>query len=100
MDSVHACPFFRLLRSDYGNGDYIEYTYDKLDRVKNKSYNGSDTGHWRYNSNGQVGYFNVVAIDESTNTIEYSVTHYFDGSNKPERLTEKILNVKNALSND
>lgn len=49
---------------------------------------------------GSLWHFNVIAIEESTNTIEYSVAYYFDGSNKPERLTETILNVKNALSND
>lgn len=49
---------------------------------------------------GSLWHFNIVTIDKSTNTIEYSVAHYFDGNNKPERLTETILNVKNALSND
>lgn len=40
-----------------GNGDYVEYTYDKLDRVSYKKYNGTNLGFWGYNANGQVGYF-------------------------------------------
>ena len=40
-----------------GNGDYVEYTYDKLDRVSYKKYNGTNLGFWGYYANGQVGYF-------------------------------------------
>lgn len=46
---------------------------------------------------GSLSHFNIVALEENTNTIEYSIAHHFDGSDKPERLTETILNVKNAL---
>lgn len=45
---------------------------------------------------GSLFHFNIIAIDESARTIEYSAAYYSDGSNKPEHLTETILNVKNA----
>lgn len=46
---------------------------------------------------GALFHFNIVTVDESSNTIEYSLAYHFDGSDKPEGLTETILNVKNAL---
>ena len=46
-----------LNQSTYGNGFVIGYSYDKLDRVTGKSYNGSTKYTWRYNANGQVGYY-------------------------------------------
>lgn len=45
---------------------------------------------------GSLFHFNIIAIDESARTIEYSAAYCFDGSNKPEHLTETVLNVKNA----
>ena len=45
------------LNMNVGNGDYVEYTYGKLDRVSYKKYNGTNLGFWGYNANGQVGYF-------------------------------------------
>ena len=45
------------LNMNGGNGDYVEYTYDKLDRVSYKKYNGTNLGFWGYYANGQVGYF-------------------------------------------
>ena len=45
------------LNMNGGNGDYVENTYYKLDRVSYKKYNGTNLGFWGYNANGQVGYF-------------------------------------------
>lgn len=45
---------------------------------------------------GSLFHFNIIAIDESARTVEYSAAYYSDGSNKPEHLTETVLNVKNA----
>ena len=45
---------------------------------------------------GSLFHFNIIAIDERARTVEYSAAYYSDGSNKPEHLTETVLNVKNA----
>ena len=55
-----------------GNGDYVEYTYDKLDRVSCKKYNGTNLGFWGYYANGQVGYF----YDYASGKIYY---YFYDG---------------------
>ena len=55
-----------------GNGDYVEYTYDKLDRVSYKKYNGTNLGFWGYYANGQVGYF----YDYASGKIYY---FFYDG---------------------
>lgn len=46
---------------------------------------------------GSLWHFNIVTVDESTNTIEYSVAYCFDGNDKQEHLTETIVNVKNTI---
>ena len=60
------------LNMNVGNGDYVEYTYDKLDRVSYKKYNGTNLGFWGYNANGQVGYF----YDYASGKIYY---YFYDG---------------------
>ena len=55
-----------------GNGDYVEYTYDKLDRVSYKKYNGTNLGFWGYYANGQVGYF----YDYASGKLYY---YFYDG---------------------
>ena len=40
------------LNMNGGNGDYVEYTYGKLDRVSYKKYNGTNLGFWGYYANG------------------------------------------------
>ena len=37
-----------LAKQTYGNGDYIDFTYDSLDRITEKRYNGSDTKRATY----------------------------------------------------
>ncbi len=44
----------KLLRLDYGNGDYEEYVYDKLDRLISVLYNGVAEYVLSYDANGQV----------------------------------------------
>ena len=60
------------LNMNVGNGDYVEYTYDKLDRVSCKKYNGTNLGFWGYYANGQVGYF----YDYASGKIYY---YFYDG---------------------
>ena len=55
-----------LGKQTYGNGDYIDFTYDNLDRITEKKYNGSDTNRavYRYGNDGSLS----QTIDFSTGT--------------------------------
>ena len=55
-----------LSKQTYGNGDYISFGYDNLDRLVNKSYNGSsiDKVQYFYGADGNI----ARTIDYSTNT--------------------------------
>lgn len=55
-----------LKKQTYGNGDFISFQYDNLDRLVNKSYNGSSTDkvQYFYGADGNV----AQTIDFSTNT--------------------------------
>ncbi len=45
-----------LGKQTYGNGDYIDFTYDNLDRITEKKYNGSNTSRvqYAYDSEGRT----------------------------------------------
>ena len=55
-----------LEKQEYGNGDYITFSYDNLDRLIGKSYNGSSTDRveYFYGADGNIS----KTIDYSTNT--------------------------------
>ncbi len=55
-----------LAKQEYGNGDYITFSYDNLDRLIGKSYNGSSTDkvEYFYGADGNIS----KTIDYSTNT--------------------------------
>ena len=55
-----------LGKQTYGNGDYIDFTYDNLDRITEKKYNGSSTNRavYRYGNDGSL----AQTIDFSTGT--------------------------------
>ena len=55
-----------LSKQTYGNGDYISFGYDNLDRLVNKSYNGSSTDkvQYFYGADGNI----AQTVDFSTNT--------------------------------
>lgn len=55
-----------LSKQTYGNGDFISFEYDNLDRLVNKSYNDSSTDkvQYFYGADGNV----AQTIDFSTNT--------------------------------
>lgn len=56
----------RLAKQLYGNNDFIEFQYDNLDRLVNKSYNGSSTDkvQYHYGTDGRLSQI----IDFSTNS--------------------------------
>ena len=48
-----------LIKSTYGNNDYVVYSYDDLDRVTSSTYNDFDKGtsidySWKYNAANQI----------------------------------------------
>src|SRR5690606_14513920 len=45
-----------LKKLEYGNGDTVEYVYDKLDRIISKKYNGIEKFIYGYTSSGNIGY--------------------------------------------
>lgn len=53
-----------LSRQTYGNGDYINYTYDSFDRVTEKSYNSNEQykKHYYYGNDGNIS----VTTDSAT----------------------------------
>ena len=58
----------KLKKLTYGNGDYVEYTYDELDRTTEICYNGSATPTYRYtyDSNGNLSEFYDYASNQVT----------------------------------
>lgn len=79
ITNTYAANNGNLTRSDYGNGDYVSYTYDNLDRVVGKAYYGTNVGRWNYNANGQVGLFE----DLESNREYY---YYYDDIGRLTRL--------------
>lgn len=55
-----------LGKQTYGNGDYIDFTYDNLDRITEKKYNGdiNNRAVYRYGNDGSL----AQTIDFSTGT--------------------------------
>ena len=55
-----------LSKQTYGNGDFISFTYDNLDRLIGKSYNNSSTNkaEYYYGADGNIS----LSVDYSTNT--------------------------------
>ena len=61
-----------LTKSTYGNGQYVEYDYDRLQRVAGKRYNGTLLYSYGYDGNGRLATHKDVE-----NNVTYS--YYYDG---------------------
>jgi RHS repeat-associated protein len=72
-----------LLQSTYGNGEVVSNSYDDLDRVSSKSYNGNTEDTYEYDGDGNLGY-----KQDLVNGVNYTYTY-----DNADRL------VKNADSN-
>ena len=57
-----------LTRSNYGNGQYVEYEYDSLDRISRKKTNGSTSFEYVYDAEGNLG---ILKDYVNSNTIRY-----------------------------
>lgn len=66
LHSLHEIFRFILKKQNYGNGNYIEYTYDNLDRITEKKYNGDANNRavYRYGNDGSL----AQTVDFSTGT--------------------------------
>ena len=60
----------RLSRMAYGNGDYVDYTYDAFDRQRTAAYNDGTTYHYDYSSDNALT--RQYATDGSGITEQYS----------------------------
>ena len=58
-----------LNRSTYGNGDYVDYTYDNLGRLTSRKLNGTVKHQWEYDSFGR----NILYKD-----LASGITHRYD----------------------
>ncbi len=53
--NTYAANNGNLTRTTYGNGQYVEYTYDPFDRITAMAYNGSDQAFtYTYNNKGEL----------------------------------------------
>ncbi|MGN0532068.1 MAG: DNRLRE domain-containing protein [Eubacterium sp.] len=69
LSSIEYAPNGRIAKQTYGspdNGDYVENTYDDLDRLTQICYNGSSTNRavYKYGTNGKLS----QTIDYAANT--------------------------------
>ncbi|MBO5287678.1 MAG: RHS repeat protein, partial [Clostridia bacterium] len=71
-----------LIKMTYGNGTYVEYTYDILDRIVGVCYNGVEKASYVYASNGSVS-----SVTDLENDTEYR--YYYDNSGK--LINERIV---------
>ena len=60
----------RLATMTYGNGDYVDYTYDAFDRQRTAAYNDGTTYHYDYSSDNVLT--RQYATDGSGITEQYS----------------------------
>ena len=66
----------KMTKQTYGNGDFIEFLYDGVDRVVGICYNGSTTARFSYiyNANGQI-----TKHTDLSNGINYAYSYDADG---------------------
>ncbi len=86
----------KLVKSTYGNGDYVEYDYDSHKRVIGKKVNGTETVRYIYNDTGNIGevkdlvnnisylyyYDNLGRVETISASNRLSVRYTYDGSNR------------------
>lgn len=101
-----------MLNSTYGNSQSISYTYDNLDRIKVKKFNGVERFKYEYDASGNLGYLNDIVNgvkyryiydisdrlvrreDSNANSISFS----YDLNSNTSGINEKI-NGQNFVTN-
>ncbi len=104
-----------LERLDYGNDDYVKYTYDKLGRVTKQTFEDGDTVAFTYDNSGALAKVKDSATGRTTTyyydftdrlmkTVEtgsnysHSVGYSYDKINNLTSLVETINGVKHTTS--
>ncbi|MFR1758446.1 MAG: RHS repeat-associated core domain-containing protein, partial [Christensenellaceae bacterium] len=74
---------FNLLKSTYGNGDFVQYTYDHFDRITGIRFNGdtSDRFTFKYDNCGALAEVCDIPLDICTRTM-------YDFAGRPIKLTQ------------
>ena len=72
----------RLTQLDYGNGDSVQYTYDKQGNVTKQTYEDGDTVTYKYDNDGAL-----ATVTDSATGI--STTYYYDFTNRLMKYVEK-----------
>ena len=88
-DYTYAANNGNLTRLDYGNGAYVTYTYDKLDRIVGECYNGVQRATYTYAPNG-----NVSIITDHTNGMNYLYYYSSDGEISSVRVCDNSGELK------
>ena len=66
---------------DYGNGDKVQYTYDKQGRVTKETYEDGDTVTYKYDNSGAL----ATVIDSATGR---TTTYYYDFTDRMMKYVE------------
>ena len=100
---------------DYGNGDKVQYTYDKQGRVTKETYEDGDTVTYKYDNSGALAtvtdsatgrtttyYYDftdrVMKYVESGSGYSHSVGYEYDSINNLTALVETINGVKHTTA--
>ncbi|MDE5995083.1 MAG: hypothetical protein K2G60_06185, partial [Oscillospiraceae bacterium] len=96
MTNTYAANNGLLTKSIYGNGDYVENTYDTYDRVTDIKYNGTQKFIYSYDANGLVSRFT-----DKYNNKEYTYTYDMLGRLQRTDVSDgsAIINTYDNLNN-
>lgn len=78
-----------LTNSQYGNGNSIGYSYDNLDRVTDKKYNGVSKVNYSYNNDNDI-YKKVDQLTSTTTNYTYDLTKRIISSSSSNGHTIKL----------
>ena len=94
-------PIHSLIGLDYGNGDKVQYTYDKQGKITSQTYEDGDTVTYKYDNSGAL-----AAVTDSATGI--TTKYYYDFIDRLLKYTEEsstlshtvayIYNAKNQLT--
>ena len=88
-DYTYAANNGNLTRLDYGNGAYVTYTYDKLDRIVGECYNGVQRATYTYAPNG-----NMSTVSDHSNGMNYLYYYSSDGELASVRVSDTSGELK------